>query len=359
MESLYFQMKKEYEYHVNRSKCTYLYRGIFTDYYSQNIIYPDFDKVISCDESAVIVINSLLHDSGFSNFVNFTDKVLKRPRHIVSVWLMGLVFSKIGDMNKGCHPLYGDEDFYLLWLLTAIIHDYGYFLDEVTKNVVSNLVSDCYLFGTKKMQDVFSPIKEEKYKSILSYDIDTISKYYHYSLDYHKKKGDLEKADHGIVGGCKAFDDYYNWWIKRMPRYNESQRNEEIYKMACALVAQHNIYKSSDEETDEEYGKWGLYSILSTSPVSVTKDNKMLSLLCLVDTVDVNKREEVSNNVYKLIAASCDNNEIRIGYDQYINTETSIEKGKKIDIYKATLGLKTWTEYKTTSESGMTIAISL
>ena len=44
MESLYCQMKKEYDDYVNWSKCTHLCRGIITNYYSQNINYPEYRK---------------------------------------------------------------------------------------------------------------------------------------------------------------------------------------------------------------------------------------------------------------------------------------------------------------------------
>ena len=129
--------------------------------------------------------------------------------------------------------------------------------------------------------------------------------------------------------------------------------------MACAIVTQHNIYKSSDKKTDEEYKKWGLDNILSTSPVLVTKTNKILSLLCLVDTVDLIKKKSISSDVYKRIGVSCTNCEISIRYDQFYNEESSIGKDEISEIYENIRGLSKWTEFKTTYKERMTIVISL
>ena len=82
-------------------------------------------------------------------------------------------------------------------------------------------------------------------------------------------------------------------------RYNErpeivklARTEPLLYKTACLITAQHNMFKSSETTEDSEYKRWGLYPLLSTEPIAIDNRNPLLFLLSIVDTIDCTKRFE-------------------------------------------------------------------
>lgn len=65
-----------------------------------------------------------------------------------------------------------------------------------------------------------------------------------------------------------------------------------LYKTACLIAAQHNIFKSENLESDTTYKEYGLNSLLSTTPIAVSNANPLLYLLSVVDTIECSKRYE-------------------------------------------------------------------
>lgn len=232
---------------------------------------------------------------------------LYRVSHILITWLLGIGLSEHFDLKE--KGFLGNLYYPQLWLQTAIIHDYGYFcrkelsdvdlsIDKIT--VPYSLLTDTY---SSKRLDMLSGLSAlSDFQHYFTYSYDEISKYFKYAKHIHidkKEHGSIadikpgtEINDHGIVGGCLAFKRYCQE-VERV-KIDPSYAINYIQKIACYTAASHNIFKSRDAEKDVEYNDFGLTELLSSSPVRISLDNKLLLLLSLVDTIECTKRFSAS-----------------------------------------------------------------
>lgn len=256
------------------------------------------------------------------NFVN-----LYRVQHIWITFLMGLGIAKHYSLLDNVNVINGMPDDYL-WMLTSILHDYGYLKKEVSEwpDLVDvdnyNLLEDRSVVKQLQITDSYSV----NYPQFLTYPYSTIKAYYDYSKERIKSNigegkysKDGETVDHGIYGACKAYSEYCDFYkTYEYPRYcfsSDDDANEIrnmgyerwrintspevlrlakteplLYKTACLIAAQHNMFRSITYDTDLKYIKYGLHGLLSTDPVVISKDNPLLFLLSIVDTIECTKR---------------------------------------------------------------------
>lgn len=246
------------------------------------------------------------YDSNDSHFFSINMSLLtkKRIQHTVAIWLMGLgINSRLNLYKKG---FFNDER---LWTLTSIGHDYGYFSDEIkdgettieelTKNY--NLLTNTY---DKEFLYCLNGIDtSEMFKKYFTYDYDILNKYFNYSKYLHEIYPDekdneiIEKCDHGIVGGCKLFEQICKNIEPKKKKtrkfgytmYSPSIIETQMTKIACINVAYHNIFKAK-EENDEDYNNFKLDILSSKKNPTIDGENDLLLLLSLIDTVECYKR---------------------------------------------------------------------
>lgn len=271
----------------------------------------------------------LLHylDLGYSPSDQWLRNNLYRCQHIFVTFLMGLGLIQKFNLLKGVNTINNMPDEYL-WMLTSVVHDYGYLKNGLTEmpelsgvDEKYNLLSDGFTFNQLSSTADYS----ENYPQFMTYSYDTIKKYYAYKSNrlaearvsgrYNK---DGETVDHGIYGACQCYKEYCDFYIKHeYPRsciapedkredvaalgYDHYRINERpeivklartepvLYKTACLIAAQHNMFRSSNTDSDKIYSQYGLDSLLSTTPVAVTRDNPLLYLLSIVDTIECTK----------------------------------------------------------------------
>lgn len=281
--------------------------------------YGSINAFIYDDKRCYSIIHRLL-DLGRIDVMFPPEEFRKRSIHILITYLFGLGISKkisIIDNANAFNELNADY----LWVIVAIAHDYGYLRDELLVSpdlcVIDEddlLLSDGY--GEKiQLRDLDSFSK--RYNQYMTYSYETIRDYYTYSKAYHSNGTTGETVDHGILGGCLCLQKYSKFFKDHVyPRYcvafdgaeglaimdnkvafREDQRLNRLYrdellmyKAACLVTAQHNMFKSSSAETDETYMRYGLTELLSDKPVAVTKSNPLLMLLSIVDTIECTKR---------------------------------------------------------------------
>ncbi len=332
-----------------------------------------FRKLLKDESLCMKLIDAIIEDDD-AVVVRYNQN---RASHILITWLLGIGFGKVFKFNIFDHDdAFLKNYYYRLWSLTAMIHDYGYFEKEMQKSGLDlyeltkqyNLLTDKYDVHDKDinkaqlLQCLNNLSSHDYYKKFFSYTYDEIKGYYKYSQEYHlnNPSEDGEMSDHGIVGGCIVFSKYCKKCLKSIIKGLYPSNTITIQqKIACFTAASHNVFKSPNKDIDKSYIKAGLTRLLSFSPKIVTKDNTLLSLLSLVDTVECTKRfSKKSNPKQYLVQETVLKNICIEEYDQYIIVDFSkladyiqyerkngemIEKLRKhID---GILSISSWTDY--------------
>ncbi|MCH5171819.1 MAG: hypothetical protein J1F31_03180 [Erysipelotrichales bacterium] len=287
-----------------------------------------------------------------------------RASHIIVNWLMGIGLDRVLKLpnHSGLQSLFFSQ----LWLQTSIIHDYGYFCKEIReKNVLLKKITDKYdllidYYDVDFLKCLNNFSDSEEMKNCLTYKYDLIRNYFEYSKEYHKDDYN-ETCDHGIVGGCLAFKRYCeNIKKAKNAGIEPSDVITKIQKMACIVAASHNIYKSADKSQDEIYIENKLCDILSTSEIKITRSNKLLLILSLVDTIECTKRFSakkdpknylIQTTTLKYVDIFIENNVIKLDYSrlyEYITkTRKSDEMKENLDKHiKGIKNLPNWTEFE-------------
>ena len=250
---------------------------------------------------------------------------LYRCQHTFVTFLLGWAIAKRYGLLNGTNVINTIPDVHL-WVLTSLVHDYGYLKSGIARKIpLEELDSKYHLLSdactAKQLESTIG--YSSQYPQFLTYSYDTISNYFIFRLSIldSSLSKDSEAIDHGIWGACKCYEEYCDFYIKHeyprscittydnpddikqmgyeRIRYNNNPRIVEIartepllYKTACLITAQHNIFRSSNTISDLEYEKFGLHPLLSTKPIAIDKNNPLLFLLSLVDTIECTKRFE-------------------------------------------------------------------
>lgn len=255
-----------------------------------------FAGIVNDDDTCFALIRAVMKFEGTKSGAPAKNK--HRASHILVTWLLGVGLGEhlgINGFPSSLGALYSQQ----IWLQTAMLHDYGYFYDELRKKEqeLSKLTGKYDLLTDRYDIDFLKPLngmsKNADYKPYFTYTYDEIKNYYRYSQAYHakeKSEEQFERNDHGIVGGCIAFREYGERIARTKQKQKPSAAITTIQKISCLTTASHNMYKSSDPKTDAEYRKYGLEGLTSAAPKRITQDNNLLLLLSLVDTIECTKR---------------------------------------------------------------------
>lgn len=305
----------------------------FLQYCKYNRNWDKYDKVqdfIYRQEKCLSMIFHVL-DLGY-NHNDLMIKNLYRSQHILITFLLGFGISQHFNLLQGVNTINNMPDHYL-WMLTSLVHDYGYLNAGLSQKQELNNINGKYnLLSDKSTAKQLSITSDYSYiyPQFLTYPYDIIKYYYNYRKEKLNKYDNIagEAIDHGIYGACKCYEDYCDFYIKHefprsciSPTDNKAEienmgyelvkinndsnilklaRTEPLlYKTACLITAQHNMFRSLNEETDREYEEYGLYPLLSTKPIAISKENALLYLLSIVDTIECTKtfeRLSVSND---------------------------------------------------------------
>lgn len=270
---------------------------------------------ISKDEECLRYIYNLL-DLGTEKGSVLNRDNFNRASHIIVTFLMGLGITQSIPIINGVNVFNTSSDNYL-WMLTSLLHDYGYFrnellesksLDEIERDY--DLLTDLYDEEAVKCLNNYSVL----YSDYCTFSYDTIKHYYEYKRNYtasHTIDENGERNDHGIIGACLAFSKYVKFFINNTyPELEEGVNGHRLpliktepllYKTACMIAAQHNLFKSGSKLSDVDYRKYNLDVLLSTSPILIDDNNPLLLLLSIVDTIECSKRFSKKTNPKKYL----------------------------------------------------------
>ncbi len=333
-----------------------------------------FEDLINDDKKCIELISSVLEFPMEAVSIN-----RDRASHIIVTWLLGVGF---GEFIKSENKLTGFADLYKsrLWLQSAIIHDYGYFCQEIenflpiealTKDY--DLLTDTY--SVDELQCLNGLSSNSETRCFFTYSYSEIKNYYRYIQSQHKDESNdrisndksllCENSDHGIVGGCKAFHKYckYITSLKAKLHYGSSSVITKIQKISCIIAASHNIYKA-DAKNDNCYMKFELKDLTSTSPIRITRSNFLLLLLSLVDTIECTKRFSKKANakeylwqstILKYVDINVNNQALKIDFsrlDNYLleNRKSKDMRQKLKGHIQSIINLGSWTDFFATND---------
>lgn len=326
-----------------------------------------YEELIKDDDKCIELIEIITDEK-----IGFDIPNKNRASHIVITCLLGIGLGEFFHLNH--HMWFPGSTSYLIWMLTATLHDYGYFCKEIeTKTELDKFRGEYYLlqdvYSNERLAVVNDMYKKEAYSEFLAYTYEEIENYHKYRINVHLD--DYEQSDHGIIGGCKSFERYCNSkWIRTQL---DSVAMVQAHKIACITTASHNIYKSNSRKSDVIYKKYGLESLMKDAPIKVTKDKKLLLLLSLVDTIECTKRfskrkEPKSflqqNTTIKKVNISTDKNKVIVDYS---NLYCHIEKRNNNEEMKASLEkhirslaeICNWTDFKSKLIENYSVEITL
>lgn len=314
------------------------------------------------DENKCIEFISKVYEFDISPDIFVYNK--ERAKHIIVTFLLGLGLKNIFDLKESIDS---DIRYNSIWIQSSMLHDYGYFIDEYKQSDLTiDDITSKYNLLTDEYNGVFDDLNgltKSGYKCYFPYEYEEIIKYFNY-----KKKYSKEINDHGIVGGCLAFEKYCirvakydkKFYELKGIHYRPSHEINRQQKIACYTAATHNIFKSSTKKTDKKYLEFDLKNLLSTSKKRIKVKNKLLMLLSLVDTIECSKRFSKRENpneylfqktILENVVISTSNNSITIDYS---NLFLHISKRKNNEALKRSFNyqmnsVKTiykWTDFK-------------
>lgn len=352
--------------------------SVYSDINAKEIgyVYKAVDDLISDESKSAGFIRMILQDDDFHTPYkesNLYEVAKVRARHSLITFLIGLYFCKYCGFEKKISALMGisQNECTRLWMLTALYHDYGYFLKDL-----NNEKAD--IKGGVKYYLLDDRIEDERiaslqgfslyHKEALAYTYDEIEEYSRYIRTWHIENKHNEKVDHGILGGVRVYHRLINRILQRSPI---SKHELFLIKTSCLAIAQHNIFKSDSPEIDKAYGE-KLKKLHSISDFVISDKTPLLFLLSLVDTFECVKRFGQCESerqylqiktVLSSIKLSVSPQEIIIDYHELV---TKIQKRKNdmlhqmFEKYKmALLNIGTWTAFHTEEINSNIIRIKI
>lgn len=241
--------------------------------------YTSISEALDDEKECCKIIDDILQSKIYEHSednMKLPGVTQNRARHILITYLLGKVFGKFCDFDRELENLGRKLSNHWnagnLWTLTALYHDYGYYLKDLKNSqyqfdlIKPNIFGDISLFEASKRN------------AVMAYTIEEIREY-----DLVKRKMqqnyDEEKIDHGIFGGAKAY---------------AALKKKKIYPDDCVMgvaltIMQHNIFKSSSADDDKKYYQ-GLKRLQHDSDFIIMMHTPLLLFLALIDTVECTKK---------------------------------------------------------------------
>ncbi len=386
----------------------------FQQYRDERHLHRRWDRLNSFfynkDECLTLLYHIL--DLGHDHYSEILPDNLYRCQHTFVTFLLGWAMAKRYGLLEGINVINSMPDEYL-WVLTSLVHDYGYIKAGIAREISLEALDGKYhlLSDTCSFKQLDSTIDySSRYPHYLTYSYETISNYYNYrhsTLKSYPPSKDYEANDHGIYGACKCYEEYCEFYIKneyphycitindnaddikRMgyehyivnnrPEIVQLARTEPLlYKTACLITAQHNMFKSTNA-TDSDYEHFGLHPLLSSAPIAIDRNNPLLFLLSLVDTIECTKRFEkmpLKDGGYTIgipiefvlhnVRIRMDDDGIIIDYSSLSkvisNYNSSLREDLQVELNKQVrnvVGLKDWVKCETRQIGQYTVKVLL
>lgn len=277
------------------------------------------------------------------------DSMQMRNIHTINVFFIGVFLQRKIDENIAIKSeMSSDYTFSYLWYLLCLAHDLGYIYENrlgrdfkmPNENMIKkqiglrksisrrhfyrcNKIKVTYLCSafwlaplirSNHLNDGFHNIQQELNRNI-EYSNGTMIKKPRYSgrilnRYFYYRLHEWNKVDHGIIGGdlflSRMIVNYKKEYMKVMHRshrvncdyefYNERGlyfccEQLKIFDYISNCIASHNIYMANDDEYKRKYIEYSLDCLLEEQYKRISyKDDPLLFILCVADTLEPSKR---------------------------------------------------------------------
>ena len=320
--------------------------------------YRSLEKFIENDDTCVAFIQYVLHDDEFTEPEPGSDiyKFAKaRARHSVITFLMGLVLTDFAGITQDISESVAElskqrnvkknNSYLKAWMITSLYHDKGYYSKHLCNDKLDYqetfkhyLLTDYYSNQSLLCLNNFAKV----HRSFSAHSYEQITYYDQYARRYHAKKIDnVERLDHGILGGILVFNDL----VRKAIQTQKYDMDFLLAKACCLTIAQHNIYKSSSVTKDKEYPAELSY-LYYESPFRIKKDTPLLLFLCLVDTLECVKKFSKEENEKSSLQAKTVLSSITLSVSKDEICINLSELHKRIDGKKNPTFSKTYEKYQ-------------
>ncbi len=313
------------------------------------------------------------------NVIESMNECKMRNVHTVNVFFIGVILQRIIDKNIAIKSSeYSDYPFSYIWYLLCLAHDWGYMYEMRSEEYIAgkqiklqpikfnhdyitakrrlcnnqqhswcqrhgvNVAELHYISRDGSIQSNKNIGQEDDHKIIFNNgsivkrsQYSAITKYNYFC--YRVKE--MNTLDHGIVGADYFYSKMIINYIKEYRKVAKKNNFQEsiydfhndrylhfcseqikIFAYIADCIASHNIYMAEDKDK-EIYRKYYLNSLLPERFKRISyKDNPLLFILCVADTIEPSKRfQDYSNDeILRLITVEYNlaDNELRIGIDE-------------------------------------------
>ncbi len=218
-----------------------------------------------------------------------------RSNHTLSAYLLGITLRDKLCIDMRELPKVDEiptKNFLYFWSLTCLYHDFAFSVEEKSKELISKISNMDDLI--KCFEIKYSMLEESEIK-------DLINNYFIYRL---KERNTI---DHGIVGAMLLYSGLMEQYAEAIKEENITSKISFIHNglkysreykkqilFIANTIAQHNMWRA-DEKTINLYKKYHLEPLIPNNNNSHMirinqsnegQKNKLLFLLCLVDTIE-------------------------------------------------------------------------
>ncbi len=258
----------------------------------------------------------------FENINDTNLEKFERLDHINSVFFLGCLFYqntifkdrisfyRKDDMNKE------RDEFYFIWFLTSLVHDFGYKLESNIPKGVNNNINSFREYSKDKAVHKYYNLLDEVDKYEISPNLYTllenVPNYYAARMDGKIGRNAQAKIDHGIAAGLILFNSLKHIRINKLDELKsfgidncvDEQTNlywcddlDEFYFIASSSIAVHNMrrvsrYDSDYEEQKKLYQHYRMDALVldedKIKKLSI-EDEPFLFLFSIVDTIEPTK----------------------------------------------------------------------
>lgn len=333
--TLYQKLRNEMENHRR-----------FWNYYGVN-----FDDVFQDEEAARDFIYNYFKGGSklysLDTWANSMNEYMQmRNVHTVNVFFIGAFLQRIIDKNIAIKSEVSSQyPFSYIWYLLCLAHDFGYVYENYSKVYLElpekqhyrrccrkmdipkffprkrwyqeHGINITYLypqFGEKSNVSYYRRDVEQRLRCNIEYNNGIVIKRPRYSREainnyFYYRLYEMNTLDHGIIGGDEFFsrlvvnyvkeyrvmaikdffqESIYNFHNERGLHFCSEQFKLFAYVADC--IASHNMYMA-DNESSRVYTNYSLDCLLPDKfePISY-KDNPLLFILCVADTIEPSKR---------------------------------------------------------------------
>lgn len=239
---------------------------------------------------------------------NFSLQDFKREAHTNSVFFLGCVFYKELNFPINFKREDGHDEFYFIWFLTSLVHDFGYQIENcssIKTDLSQKITNDINSFKSFYKIDSENDLLNTKYPLEPNTEIliDHVPKYFEARKDGKLSRDSSGKIDHGIAAGLLLFDSLLKNRSEREKLNSEKEKNrqktdglfwgvelEAFYAIASSTIATHNMRRGS-EKINETLNKYKMEKLIINGKEENIKklsfdEDSFAFLFALADTLE-------------------------------------------------------------------------